>query len=420
MQHARTHVLRRPLVATLLGLALVAAACGGGETTDDPSSTTSPTEADTGSEAPSGPQTVTVFVDADIEGSNVAVLNYLPTELTVRQGDTVEFALQPGDPHTVTFGALVDAAFEAMAGIGEGDPPPPEVMAIPQAFDEQFNVINAGVLPCFSDEPPTDGPPCEQTEQPDFAGTLGFYNSGVMGEPGATFTVPIAADATPGTYNYFCLIHGPDMSGTMTVVEATADAPTAAEVAEDVDATIQAITEEAASALEATSQGTQPGFEDAYPEGGDVQVLAGGGAQPQGFTLDILTFGPADVEVAAGGTVRFNMFGFHTVSFNATQDATPLVIQGDDGLPAINQLAIAPQGGANGAPPPPEGEGEPPAEAIVIDGGTFDGSGFFSSGVLPSFPPVLMAYDITFSTAGTYAYQCLIHPGMEGTVNVTG
>ena len=35
-----------------------------------------------------------------------------------------------------------------------------------------------------------------------------------------------------------------------------------------------------------------------------------------------------------------------------------------------------------------------------------------------AFPPDLFTYKVTFSTAGTYKYQCLIHPDMAGTIKV--
>lgn len=411
--------------AAVAVVALVAAACSGSDPTDDettPAATDESSETTEDDEEPTetaaGPETVTIQIDGQIGEANAAILGYLPKAATVRAGDTVEFELAPGDPHTVSFGTLVDAALAA-GPPAEGEGPPPEVAAVPQALSETLDVIGAGALPCFSDAPPTDGPACEQVEQPAFTGELGFYNSGVLGEPGATFTMPIAEDATPGTYGYYCLIHGPGMSGTLEIVAADGDAPGADGIEAQRQEELELITAEATAVLDATSQGIQPGLEDAYGEG-DATVLGGGGAEPAGFILDILQFGPEEVEVAVGDTVRWNMFGFHTLSFNATQDATPFLIEGDEG-PMVNPLAIAPQGGANPMPPP-SGEAPPagPPEAMVIDGGEWDGQGFFSAGLLVSFPPELVSYDITFTTEGTYTYQCLVHPGMEGTVNVTG
>ena len=54
-----------------------------------------------------------------------------------------------------------------------------------------------------------------------------------------------------------------------------------------------------------------------------------------------------------------------------------------------------------------------------LNGGSFDGTSFKSTGVVQSFPPALVAPSITFTKAGTYTYVCLIHPKMGGVVQVT-
>ncbi|MDR7484886.1 MAG: plastocyanin/azurin family copper-binding protein [Armatimonadota bacterium] len=49
----------------------------------------------------------------------------------------------------------------------------------------------------------------------------------------------------------------------------------------------------------------------------------------------------------------------------------------------------------------------------------YDGSGPHSGGALiASDPKAPKTYAVTFTKAGTYAYVCLFHPGMEGTVTV--
>ena len=56
-----------------------------------------------------GAQTFTVTVDGNAKGANETFINYFPAQTTVHAGDTVVFAWNgPGEPHTVTFGALVD------------------------------------------------------------------------------------------------------------------------------------------------------------------------------------------------------------------------------------------------------------------------------------------------------------------------
>lgn len=415
---SRLHHSHLFLVA--LVFALLAAACGDGGDEPAPDATD---QSPAATEA--APRTVTVAVDGTVEDRNVAMLGYFPRELTVRQGDTVEFAFQPGDPHTVSLGTLVDEGLAAAAEADEEGPPPEAFQRIPQVVSEQDLSINAtGALPCFTGEqPPQDGTPCEQGEQPAFDGSHVLYSSGVL-EPESTFTVEIAEDTAAGTYQYFCLLHGPDMAGSLTVVEADEAAPSAEEVAATAEEERAAVAEGAQPSLEGLSEGTVPGLEDVLPESPDTVVA--GGFVPGEVPVDILEFGPTEVNVAAGESVTWSMIGFHTISFNATQDATPPIIEGEDGLPTFNPLTFAPQGGAAGAPPPPEGEPEgppategPPAPPMVIEAGEWDGEGFFSSGVLPSFPPNLLGYQIIFTTPGTYTYQCLIHPDMEGTVNVS-
>ena len=60
--------------------------------------------------------------------------------------------------------------------------------------------------------------------------------------------------------------------------------------------------------------------------------------------------------------------------------------------------------------PPGEEEGPPPP----VDAGTWNGEGFFNSGIMFGGD-----FTLSFSEPGTYEYDCLIHPGMQGTVTVT-
>jgi plastocyanin len=54
----------------------------------------------------------------------------------------------------------------------------------------------------------------------------------------------------------------------------------------------------------------------------------------------------------------------------------------------------------------------------VVDAGEWDGEGELSSGIIFSFGQPAYQYKVTFMTAGTYNYLCLIHPGMLGSVTV--
>jgi hypothetical protein len=72
------------------------------------------------------------------------------------------------------------------------------------------------------------------------------------------------------------------------------------------------------------------------------------------------------------------------------------------------------QNRAGGAPEVPEQEGEGPLE---VDGGTYDGDGFWSSGLIGAEP--FLAYTVRIAKPGTYNYACLIHPRMVGKVTVS-
>lgn len=368
------------------------------------------------------PSTWTVQVDGELDNANVTINGYVPSDLAVRPGDTVQFALQPGDAHTVTFGSLVDAGLAA--GPGGPDGPPPEFEAIPDALTLDGEPVGTGLTPCYSDDPPTDGAACEQQEQPEFRGDLALYNSGAL-QPGSTFTMNIAEDIQPGEYGYLCLIHRFPMAGTLTVVEPSEDIPTPEEVQEGQDPMLQALSGIMQDPVDTLEGGNLDPFyeqDDIFTDGDDATVVVGGFGGPQSYYIEILQFGPAEVEIAAGQRVRWHFQnGGHTISFNPPADATPYIVADGDGLPTVNELAVTAQGGAATIPPyselASEPEPGPPPPAVVIDGGDWAGQGFFSSGLAPEFAPV--SYDITFTEPGTYDYRCLVHPDMTGTVTVT-
>ena len=55
----------------------------------------------------------------------------------------------------------------------------------------------------------------------------------------------------------------------------------------------------------------------------------------------------------------------------------------------------------------------------VIDGGSWDGRGFRSSGIIFGPPPPnTTQFKLRFTNAGTYAFVCSVHRGMSGTVTV--
>jgi plastocyanin len=53
-------------------------------------------------------------------------------------------------------------------------------------------------------------------------------------------------------------------------------------------------------------------------------------------------------------------------------------------------------------------------------GQVYNGTGFINSGVmLPTDPNAKpQPYKLTFTRPGTYEFDCLLHPGMDGTITV--
>jgi plastocyanin len=99
-----------------------------------------------------------------------------------------------------------------------------------------------------------------------------------------------------------------------------------------------------------------------------------------------LKFYPAAITVDAGDTITWKVGGnAHTVSF-LTAGQTP--------------------------PSPEDPAAQAPAGGTSVDGSTFTSSGIFAP------EPGHDTYAVTFPTAGTFAFHCLIHPGMDGTVTV--
>ncbi|MDQ6928182.1 MAG: hypothetical protein M3159_05910 [Actinomycetota bacterium] len=416
----------------LVLVTLLAAACS----SDNKSTTSS-----------SGPTTAKVQVDGSTPAFNAAFTSYFPNEVKVHPGDTVSFnSVFRGEPHSVSFGTLVDQGLAAAAPHANDqnfdESSIPQLAAIPPMVPQGPGDANqVSAQPCFitSGNPPGPGDtPCpnHSATPPEFTGTESFFSSGFLPN-GDTFNVKLASNIKPGTYSYFCTLHTTSMVGKVTVVAADTKVPTATENQAAADQQLQSKVQALQPAVDAAKNSTP-------------DKAAAGVASEQVQDAEANIFAPQTASIPVGGTVNWTILGAHTISFNAPEDAKVIIAKAPDGSVHLNQKTGAPAGGGVPQPQsPPGGDqsggssstttaassttttgaestttgaggggpgGLPPA--TPVDGGSYNGSGFYSSGFYLSFPPNFNSYTMKFTKAGTYNYVCLVHPGMEGTVKV--
>ena len=308
----------------------------------------------------SGAQSYAVAVDAKSpDGKNFQYSAFFPSTLEASPGDTIVF--QNGSsqaPHTITFGVAPDRSNQPPVVLPDGS---------------ESAVANQ---PCFDAKGPTTKlVKCPSKELPAYDGS-GFWNSGflvpaVAPEGTKRVSLKLADSIEPGEYRYLCILHGP-MAGVLKVVEESERKPR-----EDV---VDAAKEELARVRSSAAA-----IKD--PQVGANTVAAGW----SGGVTAVNRFLPETIEVKRGATVTWEAFSEyepHTVSFGNYQA----------GVPAPG--ATAPKGPKSGG---------------AYTGGDANSSFFGKPG--GPFPPG--PYKLSFPTAGTYTYVCVLHPGMQGTVKVT-
>jgi plastocyanin len=429
------------LVAIVLA-ATVLVACG-----DDGGDTSSGGGGGSGDER-------TVLVDYRHDQFASAFLAYYPEHLKVRQGDTVHFRQAwTGEPHSVTFGKVVDDVAENISLVEEYETPQEAIDAgVPKAkvdlivealeklpsMTQGFDVASAGAEPCFVDdeadipkfrdidtfEVDVDVPcPTKGRKQPAFTGKQALYNSGFIpysGPSGNEFTVPIAKDAEPGTYRYFCNYHFLFMGGDVEVVRADEAIPSQQEVSKQALKEVAADAKQALALVEEAKKAnvgdTLTGPED--PEGPP-------GAEPEKVALPLAgrlqtaepviinEFFPKNLKVKVGQKVTWTFDGgTHTVSFNVPK-YFPIFTVGKSGAVRWDPKSHDPVG--FDVPEQPSNRTDEEIPSADIDAGEWDGrGGFHSSGALNHGD----RFSVTFTKSGTYPYACVLHPQMVGTLEV--
>jgi plastocyanin len=349
-------------------------------------------------------QTIPIGVGGRVEGIS-AVLTFSNTFVQAHAGDELDFRMpdtEGDDPHTVTFGTLVEPGINT----AEGRRKLPEIFPH-KAPDASLQANQSAAQPCYltTGLPPIalegGAPACERRGQPDFTGTETFYNSGLL-LPGDRFKVRIAASAKPGSYQFMCLVHGGRMTGTLTIADASVPVPRAADVERQGRQVTQGLAFRAAQGRDRPTAATQ--------------MLAGvvGQNLPNAYLAE---FVPTRLSVVAGQTVSFDVVVAHSIAFNATDDDFGLVRRLPDGTVNLNPRAFVP---VDSPTPPPLFTNYLPVltSGVELPTTTFDGRGFKSSGLLSVDPPGAVSYRVTFTSPGTYEVRCLVHKDMRAQIIV--
>lgn len=284
------------------------------------------------------PQVWNVSTGGSEQAESIQALDFYPNAITIHSGDRIVWSNSTSIPHTIS-------------------------------------------IPPAGQTPPA-GPPNPAQVGGNVFDNSAYISSGFLTK-GKQYSVLFTR---PGTYAYYCIVHPPEMMGTIVVLPAGAPLPESAQQ--------YAI---AASADLATDLSAGVTSVSAFPFAPGGTHLAAGispglpGAKPAQATvmrfLDDTTLTDANVTVPVGTTITWTNESNnvpHTVTF-----------------PAAGQA-------------PPAG---PPDQIPPSGGPDYDGSALANSGVL--HPGA--SYSLTFTKAGTYTYYCLFHDGptgMIGTVTV--
>jgi plastocyanin len=214
-----------------------------------------------------------VGVGGDSADRALQVQAFLPTQITVNEGDTITWTMNPEFVHTVTF----------LSGL-----PAPPVVA------PEGNVVVQPAATAF----PSGGPSYDGT---------GLVNSGLLEGKGKAFSLSFSK---AGSYGYVCLLH-PGMAGTVTVQAAGSAYP---------------MTQAQVDALANTQLYDKLSQADQYARNAQVSSKAGANGATSytvvngagGNQASVLRFLPVNLTVQPGDSVTWlgsDPHEVHTVTF---------------------------------------------------------------------------------------------------------
>jgi plastocyanin len=124
----------------------------------------------------------------------------------------------------------------------------------------------------------------------------------------------------------------------------------------------------------------------------------------------VLEFVPRRLQAKVNQPISWTVMGRHTISFDVPPYAPIIQFRAKD----IRYNPVV-RNRAGGAPAAPEGDED--GNIPDYDAGTYDGTGFWSTGLIGS--DSFMKLTLRISKAGTYPYACLVHPKMIGQIVVS-
>jgi plastocyanin len=370
-------------------------------------------------------QTLTIGVDnISPAKENFGFLDYYPRAgVKVHNGDVLGFHFTPpatsDEIHTATLGTTSPGTSEsagAIFGAAQYANPVPDFDDPVPGPVPQLQFSN-NIL--FATNPPAFVPGgCGTQAQPCTYDGRSEINSGILCNgacPNSEYFYKISVPNVPEsglTVHYVCLIHGPTMSGTFTIVPA-----------DDRSSTQKKLN---AAAREQFEEQTDAGFdakESALKLARKTGQLIAGAEDPSGH-VQVLEMLPQNFEVATGRSLTWfesSLNEIHTVTFPAghgsdSVDPLPLVCEAGQGVPdtAANTSGVGPPC-AN--PADIENHLNPQMQGVFTISSPTDVG---SSGIISSIPgfPAPPTFTFTFSAPGTFTYQCRIHDHMRGTIQV--
>lgn len=310
----------------------------------------------------SGRTTWRVIAGGYTEGQALQTQKFLPTSITINEGDSVTWALG-GNAHTIFFPA---------------DEKPPEMLVPGKAKGE------------------TDWNPRIYFASGKSYNGSGPFSAGVI-EPDFRLSSTVTFTKA-GTYSYFCMFHS-GMAGRVVVQPAGSKYPKTQAQYNQIGAQEA---RESFAAAKAQRNATRA-VATKNPDGKTTYTLSLVGSMPKKFT--VLRFVPQVLTVKAGDTVTWKMEDpteIHTVTFTSGKEVPPLEIFTPQQHPTTvvaNPLALVPAGGK-----------------------VYGGRGYFNSGIMDiNTPQGVRSYSLTFTTPGRYQYTCIVHNdvGMRGTIVVS-